>query len=56
MSTFSFKFIQRLLTPIPIDAPIAAGDRVDEALNKLQGQIDASGGGSAAVPTSAKSK
>ena len=37
MGNVAFKFIQRLLTPVPVNAPIAAGDRVDEALNKLQG-------------------
>lgn len=41
MSNIAFKFIQRLLAPAPLNAPIAEGDRVDEALNKLQGQIDA---------------
>lgn len=53
MSNVAFKFIQRLLTPVPVNAPIAAGDRVDEALNKLQGQIDAGGGGGAAVSNAA---
>lgn len=43
-----FRFIERLKTPTPVNLPIAQGDRVDEALNKLQGQINES---SSAVPT-----
>ncbi len=34
-----FRFIERLKTPTPVNLPIAQGDRVDEALNKLQGQL-----------------
>lgn len=37
---YSFKFLARLGIPVPVNQPIAAGDRIDEALNKLQGQIN----------------
>lgn len=45
MSLTLFRGIERLSPPSPVDSPIAEGDRVDEALNKLQGQIDANGAG-----------
>ena len=38
MLTF-FRFIERLRAPALVNAPLAEGDRVDEALFKLQGQI-----------------
>lgn len=41
MSLLSFKFLARLVTPVPSNVAIAAGDRVDAALDKLQGQINA---------------
>lgn len=40
MSNIAFRFVQRLLSPNPVNVPIAEGDRIDEALNKLQGQIN----------------
>lgn len=39
MSLINFKFISRLINPIPINSPIIDGDIVDVAMNKLQGQI-----------------
>lgn len=54
MSLLAFKFIARLLTPAPTNTAIAAGDRVDQALDKLQGQVNAlkatSGGATSSVP------
>lgn len=40
MSTVEFKFISRLEDPLPFDEDLATGDRVDTALEKLQGQIN----------------
>lgn len=45
MSLINFKFISRLINPTPVNAAIADGDRIDEAINKLQGQINAGSGG-----------
>lgn len=49
MSLLSFKFLARLATPAPTNVAIALGDRVDAALDKLQGQINAKDTSSAVV-------
>lgn len=41
MSLLAFKFIARLTAPAPTNVALASGDKVDTALNKLQGQINA---------------
>ena len=41
MSQVKLKFIAPIGTPAPVNAAIASGDKIEDALNKLQGQINA---------------